>query len=76
MALLQISYHLLNDPKSIKALYNTFESVEEVASPPGSAFKTFRITGQGVPPSDRYVVVGFEHGLDGNTKISGWDFAT
>ncbi len=75
MALLQLATHLLNDPKTVKAIYNTFETVEEVPSTIGSLYKTFKITGQGVPADDRYVVIGFEHGLDGNTKISGWSFA-
>ena len=72
MALLQISQHLLNDPQTIKALYNTFDTVEDVTSQINNPYKTFRITGQGVPMDDRYVVVGFSHGLDGKTKIDGW----
>jgi hypothetical protein len=74
MALLQISQHLLNDPKTIKAIYNTFETVEEVPVTIDRLYKTFRVTGQGVPLDDKHIVVGFEHGLDGNTKISGWSF--
>jgi hypothetical protein len=75
MALLQVSQHLLNDPQSIKAIYHTFDSVEEVNSPIESLYKTFRVTGQGVPLDDKQIIVGFEHGLDGNTKITGWSFS-
>lgn len=75
MALLQVSQHLLNDPQTIKAIYNTFDTVEEVPATIDNLYKTFRITGQGVPLDDRYVVVGFSHGLDGKTKIDGWSHA-
>jgi len=76
MALLQVSQHLLNDPQSVKAIYHTFESVEEVQSANNNLYKTFRVTGQGVPLDDKYIVVGFSHGLDGKTKIDGWSHAT
>lgn len=77
MALLQVPLNLLNDPKSMKAIYSTFEDVHEVdATVVNSLYKTFSVYGQGVPDDDRYIVVGFAHGMDGQTKISGWDFAT
>lgn len=77
MALLQISQHLLNDPQTIKAVYNTFETVEEASMATDSLHnvKTFRITGQGVPLDDKFIIVGFSHGLDGKTKIDGWSHA-
>jgi hypothetical protein len=77
MALLQLSQHLLNDPQTVKAIYNTFETVEEASLSTDNLqnVKTFRVTGQGVPLDDRHILVGFSHGLDGITKIDGWSHA-
>ena len=77
MALLQISQHLLNDPQTIKAIYNTFDTVEDATMVTDGLHhvRTFRVTGQGVSLDDRQIVVGFSHGLDGQTKIDGWSYA-
>lgn len=78
MALLQIPQHLINDPLTVKAIYNTFDTVVPVQSPTDELYgtKTFRVTGQGVSLDDKQIVVGFNHGLDGQTKINGWSYVT
>ena len=76
MALLQIPQHSLNDPRTIKAIYDTFDTVEHVPlnTDEQQRRRTFRVTGQGVSLQDKLITVGFSHGLDGKTKIDGWSY--
>lgn len=78
MALTQIIKEIANDPDGLKALGRAFHLVQEVPfqGPPEVAkaqlYKTFRIKGQGVPDSDKYVRVLFERTLKGQARVASW----
>lgn len=75
MALVKVTKTIVSDPDSIKAIYNLFESVEELNNDPNSLYKIFRLKGQGLPNSDKYVKLEFLRTLDGETKIRSWEYA-
>lgn len=75
MALVKVTNNIVSDPESVKALYTTFSKVEELNAEPGSLYKIFRIKGQGIPDSDKYVKLEFVRTLDGETKVRSWDYA-
>lgn len=75
MALVRISSQLIvQDPKTLITLYETFNDVEEVHEFIEQPYKTFRLQGQGVPTDDTYIDLVFAHGMEGKTKVQGWSF--
>jgi hypothetical protein len=75
MALLKLSSQLCADPDNLKALYNSFKTVEHVPDEIESLYKVFRVTGQGVPDQDKFIKVEFVRSLNGVNKISSWELA-
>jgi hypothetical protein len=75
MALVKVTKNIVSDPESIKAIYNLFEGVQEVKTEPSSLYKIFRIKGQGVPNSDKYIKLEFVRTLQGETKVRSWEYA-
>jgi hypothetical protein len=88
MALVILSSETASSPEILKALYDTFINVEEAPFPPtpdinpigtADAYKRFRIKGQGVPDSDKYVRLTFGFAAkkqgESDVKIVNWDLA-
>lgn len=81
MALTLVTKELANDPDALRALHQTFSHVEEIPyrGPQDAAqaqlYKTFRLKGQGLPDSDRYVTLLFERTLKGKARVASWKFA-
>jgi len=77
MALVKVVKGVINDPQTLDCLYKTFHNVEEIPYQGENEplYKTFRVQGQGVPKSDKYIFIQFERNLQGQVKITGWDLA-
>lgn len=76
MALLKVSNHICNDPKSIKAIFNTFDSVEALGEDASKMYMVYRVQGQGAPREDKTISVTFSTTIDGkHTRIDEWQMA-
>jgi hypothetical protein len=75
MALVKVTKQIVSDPESIKAMYTLFENVEELNNDPHSLYKIFRVKGQGLPNSDKYIKLEFVRTLQGETRIKSWEYA-
>ena len=75
MALAQVVKEIANDPDSLKALNAAFQHVEEIpfVGMHEPLYKTFRVQGQGVPRSDKYVRIIFERTIRGVARIASWE---
>jgi hypothetical protein len=73
MALVNVTKHIGNDPKSIGAINTAFSLVEHVSD--GPLYKTLRVKGQGVPDSDTFISIKLGSDLQGNTRVLGWQLA-
>lgn len=75
MALVRISSQLIvQDPKTLQTLYETFEVVEQLPEFIEQPYKTFRLQGHGIPDDDSYIDIVFAHDMSGKTKVQGWSF--
>lgn len=76
MAVVKISTNLLaNSPETVQALHEAFHTVEQLDTPIGDPFTTFKVQGQGVPVDDTPIMIGFTYSSsEHKTKVEGWDF--
>jgi len=83
MALTLLSKDIVNQPDVLRAMHQAFIHVEEAPFPETGLsatefqphYKRFRLKGQGVPDSDKYVTIDFRLNNGAGMKVSGWRFA-